>query len=296
VGPQHRPRTEACGLEDGVVVMVRSRTTAICTLVLLLAAAQGVSADEAAEPTALAESAPVGVNIDLGLAGIYSFRGLNVFQSSSPMDQNALFAPSVTWSIFDTGLSLGYWGGYQATGDNIPQLIDAGLGAEQDFAVGYSADLPDDLSLSGSVVLYLYPFADAAAAGATAPAYLEPGVCLSWSDVVTLSLGLSYMAGLQDALAGSRYLYVNPSVSYSLPFGSAFSFDFSAGFGYKLFNHPDETTNNVFDVLLGIAAPIALPSGFYLAPSLNLAWTNLDGRSVGDEFSFWGGVNVGVDL
>ncbi len=67
-----------------------------------------------------------GINLDFGFASAYLFRGINMFQNNGQMNQHTLLAPSITWQVFDTGLSIGYIGVYQLNGGNTSKLIDAG--------------------------------------------------------------------------------------------------------------------------------------------------------------------------
>ena len=65
-----------------------------------------VEAEPAPTPEPVAEPAPAdveeeeaksyGINIDMGFATIYNFRGFNSFQESTQQDANAAFFPSIT--------------------------------------------------------------------------------------------------------------------------------------------------------------------------------------------------------
>ncbi|MBU1238084.1 hypothetical protein KJ865_00110, partial [Myxococcota bacterium] len=92
--------------------------------------------EKKAEP-AKAEESSLGLNAELQVSSAYVFRGLNVFQKTSQMNQNMLLAPGVTWSVFETGITIGYWGAYQLTGDNRSLNTDVGLNLEQDLYVTY---------------------------------------------------------------------------------------------------------------------------------------------------------------
>jgi hypothetical protein len=95
--------------------------------------AEGAAAEE--------ESAGYGLNIDVMYSTLYVFRGYNVFQDSSQMDQHGFLAPSITWSVFDTGLSIGYWGAFQLYGERRRAMIHEAIGAEQDLYLTYDFDL-----------------------------------------------------------------------------------------------------------------------------------------------------------
>lgn len=300
--------------------------------VLLVLIASVVSVAAVAEETAALETElttedladdgdsddPIGLNLDLGFATAYVFRGYNVFQEDSQLDQNMLLAPGITWSVFDTGLWIGYWGAFQISGDNIRSNIDGGVGAEQDLLVGYDLGLGEAFTLSFGLAYYFYPFADEAAAGCKVPSYLEPSAGISIATVIDIGLNFTYFAGLQDAVSDYRYLYLNPTLGKSFELHEMVGLDLGVGYGYK-FYHPDSSVNeNFHDFLFTLGLPIYLPRGFYVTPSFGMAWTDIrdsssrtgtssyiptggaEGatttRSAADEFVFWGGLNVGVDL
>jgi hypothetical protein len=247
-------------------------------------------------PEADSEDDAIGLNLDLGFASAYVFRGINVFQKDSQLDQHMLLAPGVTWAIFDTGLSIGYWGAYQISGGAISDRIDAGLGAEQDAILGYSLGLPHDLALSFGVTGYLYPWADETEAGTECPFYLEPGAGIAWAGPIDLSLKASYMLGLQGEIRDFSYLYVNPRIGKTFAFGARVKLSVGLGYGFKRWQEGNDGAGNVHDVAVDVALPIDIASGLYVTPSVHAGWTNLVDRELEDELFVYGALNVGVNL
>jgi hypothetical protein len=272
----------------------------VVVLFVCLAAALPARADEAAEE----EDGGLGLSIELGLMSSYVFRGWNVFQEDEQMDPHLLLAPGVSWSIFDTGLTLGYWGAFQLTGDNIDANIDDAIGMEQDLYLTYELGLPYDLTFSAGLFAYLYPAADKAVAGATLPAFLEPQVGLGWSGVVDVSLTVAYLLGVQqdvDAIRDCSYFYVSPKVSKSFALASWVGLDVALSYGVKVFQEGNEGRDNVHDLQLTAAAPISLWGPFWLTPLVGVAWTNVEDapgapKDFGDGVVVWGGVTAGVSL
>jgi hypothetical protein len=269
-----------------------------------LAAPAGAAAAEAVtaaqEPAAEApeeEEAGGGVNLDLGFATHYVFRGLNLFMEDEQLDPHMLLAPGATWSVGDTGLSLGWWAAFQLNG-NVRDNIDAGAGLEQDAFAAYEFGLTDAVSLGIQLYAYMYPFADEAAAGTDgAPVWLEPGAWVTWSGAVDLGLTVTYMAGVQETLADYRYLYLSPSIGRSLELADALSLELAGSFGSKLWSGAgSKLQDNTFDVTVKAALPWYATDAFYVAPGVGVAWTNLAGLGCGGEIVVWGALNVGVDL
>jgi hypothetical protein len=91
----------------------------------------------------------IGIDLDLGVASLYAFRGLNLFKQAGQNDANALFAPAITWTIGETGFSVGYLGAYQWTGSNRSALVDAGIGHEQDLVAADTRVFSDKDSRAG---------------------------------------------------------------------------------------------------------------------------------------------------
>lgn len=294
---------------------VASRAVALLTAGLLFGDASTVSAEaEPAEADGAAEAAEdesVGVNLELGYASAYVFRGLNLFQERLQLDQNMLLAPGASWNVAHTGLTLGYWSGYQITGKNISDNVRAGVSVEQDLYASYELTLPLDMALGFSFQGYFYPAADPDVAGASVPTYLEPAIAFSYSTVVELGLSVSYLAGVQsaDPIADYRYLYLNPTVSKSLEVTPEAGLELQVGYGFKYFNTGNAGRDNIHDLLLSAALPIHPGGGIaYLTPGIAAAWTNIEdvvdaesgevvqAKSFGDGFALWASVALGVDL
>ncbi|HUT76835.1 MAG TPA: TorF family putative porin [Polyangia bacterium] len=257
-----------------------------------------------------------GLNFDLGFATAYVFRGVNVFSDGDQLDPHMLLAPGIRWSIFDTGLWLGYWGAFQLNGDNLSDNIDAGVGIEQDLLLGWDRDLGEAATVSLFLYWYFYPAADKATAGAKVPSYMDPGMALTVRPGVDLAVGISYFAAVQDALSDYRYLYLNPSIGKDFELNERVGLEAKLGYGVKLYHRDSALRDNRHDVQLTVAVPIDIGSGWYLTPGLGAAWTDLAGEPpvvpqqqvVPDPatvrgrpgsrngYVVWGGLNVGVEL
>jgi len=278
---------------------VRSTILLGCGAIALIAApALGAETEAAAEAeTAEAEAAGVGVNLDLGFATHYVFRGLNLFQEDAQLDPHTLLAPGATWSVGDTGLSLGWWAAFQLNG-NVRDNIDAGAGLEQDLFATYEFGLTDSVALGLQMYAYLYPFADEdVTLTRGAPIWLEPGASITWSTAVDLGLTVTYMAGVQDAIAEYSYLYLSPTLGRSFELAEPLSLDLAASFGYKAWLRSDEKLqDNTFDVGVKAGLTWCATDIFYVTPAVGFAWTNLEGLGFADEFIVYGMLNVGVDL
>lgn len=238
----------------------------------------------------------VGVDGEVTYASAYMFRGYNVFQKGSQMDQHGMLAPGLTWTARSIPLTIGYWGAFQVNGKNLFAMVDAGLGAEQDLFISYDISLPHNMGLSVGAYWYFYPLARPAIAGTNLPSYLEPTVAWSWSGVVDVGLGLAFFAGLQDALSDYRYLYINPSVSRSFALSTWASLGVGASFGYKVFTDPDKMTDNVYDVFLGVDCTFPMGKLLTIKPGVAAAWTNLAGRDFADEVGVFGTLTLGAAL
>ncbi len=245
----------------------------------------GASDDSAAEPAEEAKK-PVGISVDVGISSIYNFRGLNVFMEKTMQDQNAFFAPSLTWSIFDTGLSLGYWGAYQLTGDNKTYMVDYGLGHEQDLILGYSKGFADDsVSLNAAFTYYFYPFADEDVAGCKNPSIIEPTLGIGIATVLDIGFSVSYFHAIQKEIALLRHAYFNFSLGKGFTFNDTFGMDLGMGFGIKAWLKSDGVKNdyNRFDLHFDWGIPINLTDKLYIKPAVRLAWTDLKTVAVDDD-------------
>lgn len=232
---------------------------------------------------------------DAGVSSAYAFRGLNTFQSKSQQDVAGLFAPSATLGLGDSGVSVGYWGGFQISGDNQAGLVDAGFGAEQDLFVTYGATVAENLKVGAAFTTYIYPFASEAVAGTASPLYLEPGASITWSPGVDLGLSVAYTFGVQDALAGARYVYVRPTLGKTVALPAKFALSAAVGGGFKGYGDGGPT-DNVWDVSADLAVQKDFDGGFYLRPGAHAVWTNLEGKTVAESSFAWFGLNAGVVL
>ncbi len=256
----------------------------------------------------------VGVNVEVGFHSAYVFRGYNVFQDSRQTDQNMLLAPGFSWTIFGTGLTFGYWSAYQISGNDIGGNVDSGVGAEQDLYLSYEHAFFDRLNLGVSLFYYFYPAADENAAGVANPSYFEPIVSLVFSAGIDVGLDITYFLGIQDAIRDLSYLYVNPHIGKSIAVHEAAALEFSFGYGFKAWKD-DSLVDNTHDILFTVAVPITFAYGFYIRPSFNVAWTNLETISAQSdahphlpsgnlqdiqqqprESVIWAGVDVGINL
>jgi hypothetical protein len=259
-------------------------------------------------PTASEE---MGLNLDVGFATAYVYRGWNVFQREFQTDPHMLLAPGATWAIGDSGVTVGYWAAYQLTGANTGANTDGALNAEQDLFVTYDLELPQDVTMSFGLTAYAYPVADAAVIGASVPLYFEPAIAWTYATAVDLGLAVSYLAGVQNQpdIWGLSYLYLNPSVAKSLELSENLGLELGLGYGFKLFNEGIEGRDNVHDVTLTAALPVH-PGGptAYVAPGIGVAWTNVEDvtdddsgevlhdRNFADGFVTWVSLNLGMDI
>jgi hypothetical protein len=279
--------------------------------VLFLALSGPARADDAPAPAAPAVAAPapapveapppkpIGLVLDMGFRTAYLFRGNNVF-GDKQLDPHGLFEPSVVWTIPGTALSVGWWGGFQTNGGNVQAKLDRALGGEQDLWFNYDVALPASLTLSLGTQAYVYPMASGlpANAGTSCPWYLEPRVGLAWAGPVTLSVNVMYFLGLQDtpAVRGSSYLYLNPKIARTFTLLPFMNLDLALSYGFKEFIDGNAGHANIHDVLFKASVTFRPYGKLYVTPGFGAAWTNLPGRSAGDEFAVFGSVNVGVEL
>ncbi|MBI3206726.1 MAG: hypothetical protein HYZ29_34645 [Myxococcales bacterium] len=235
----------------------------------------------------------MGVVAEVSIATAYAFRGLNVFQDQSQGDQHALFSPSLAYSPRNTSLTFGYAGFFQWTGRNRAELVENGVGHEQDFVMTYAAKA-GSTSAAAALTYYAYPFASARAAGKAWPSYLEPAVTITWSTEVDVTLQLLYFHGVQSELAAGRYAYLHPTVGKTFELDRGTTLSAALGAGYKDF--PDHNTeDNAWDVHFDWKLTFALGRG-YLAPAVHLAWTNLASEAIGGETLVWAGFASGIGL
>jgi hypothetical protein len=238
----------------------------------------------------------LGVEIDLGVASIYAYRGINVYKAQDQSEANALFSPSITWTIGETGVSLGYVGVYQMTGANRSALVDSGVGHEQNLALSYARSFSDRITGAASLTYTAFPFAKASVAGTTLPSYLEVGVGASYAGPVDVALSLSYLAGVQEVLAESRHAYARPSVAKTIEIASGVELSLAGGAGFKLYTTERDTTDNVVDISLDAKVRLRVGDRAYVSPAVHYGWTNLDDLAFADEQMVWGSLNTGLSL
>ena len=238
------------------------------------------------------------VNLSFLVSSIYNFRGLNVFKETSQADQRALFSPSVTGTVFHPGVWIKYAGFFQINGDNRGYLIDSGVGAEQDIAVGFDYDFTDKLSLSTSLTYYFFPFALSRITGVDWPSYLEPAVGIQYkTDHGTrLGLQLSYFAPIQDRLRDQRYMYTNLIVGRSFQFTARLALDFDFSFGYKLFADPSILQDTIFDLDFCVSLPVSLADRLKLVPGMHAAWAYFVNTRFGDQYMVYLSLDLVADF
>ncbi len=257
------------------------------------------------EREAALEDSKIGLNMSLDFQTAYVFRGYNVFQQDSQLDQQMLFAPGISWNILGSGIELGYWGAYQVTGDNIGENVASALGTEQDLYLNYPWELTQEMALSFGTVLYLYPGADASITGADVPIFIEPGIGFNASLIVDLGLNASYFFGIQDeaGIRGISYLYINPTVAKQFTLTPQIELGLGLGYGFKLFKEGNDGAGNIHDISVSVALPICLRERVCFSPGFNVAWTDLadtvDAETgeatefkAADGFALWGGITI----
>jgi|WetSurMetagenome_2_1015567.scaffolds.fasta_scaffold300584_1 hypothetical protein len=243
------------------------------------------------------EGEALGLNVDVGWASMYVFRGLNVFADSSVMDQNMLFDPSVTWEVADTGLTVGWWSAWQLNGDNRASNVENAVGAEQDLCLTYEIALKDDtLTLTPSLMAYLYPFAYDQDAEPSLPYWLEPGATLTWSDTLDVGVQVAWMMSPASDLKGASYLYVRPVLGKTFDFSDSAGLELAGGLGYKALPGADTGPGNIWDVEIDAVGTFAVGGPVYVSPGLHGAWSNQPGLDFSKELMGWGSVNVGADF
>jgi len=240
------------------------------------------------------------VNVDVEGASAYLWRGINIFAGAKDQNTQAFSVfPSITATF--GGLSLGYWGAFQLSGDNKSELVDAGAGAETDLIAKYSATIADNLTAYGMLTYWIYLGADKDAAGTSTPMYLEPGAGLTYSTAVDLGLYVGYYRGLQEATQPYSFVYINPSVGKTLPISGDISLALGLSAGYKAYTNADGgPKDRPFDITANVGATFPF-SDLYITPGVHAAFVTRDkdvvaNPSGADEFIAWAGVHVGYNL
>jgi hypothetical protein len=186
---------------------------------------------------------------------------------------------------------------YQLNGDNAGQLVAEGVGHEQDIAVGFNRGfLGERLGLSTYLNVVLYPFASKEDAGTRVPVVLEPAVGLAYSTFVDLGLELTWSVGVQDAISDGRFLYINPTLGKELGLTSSLSMALGAGLGVKVFHDPEANPDNQFDLAFDCEFPVKLAGNVSVKPGVHIGWTDLDGKSAGDEYFVFGSLVMALSL
>jgi len=266
-----------------------------------VAAPAAVPADTGATEVAPASGAAPStvVNLDVEGASAYVWRGMNLFGENQNTQAFSVF-PSLTATF--GGLSLGYWGAFQLSGDNKSDKVDSGVGAETDLIAKYSASLAENLTAYGMLTYWIYLAADDKApvpAPEATPMYLEPGVGLTYSTAADLGLYLGYYRGLQEGTKPYSFLYINPSVGKTLPLSGDIALALGLSGGYKVYtNLADGAPKDyALDLTANVGATFPF-SDMYVTPGIHAAFVtrDIDGSEFADEFIAWAGVHVGYNL
>jgi len=249
----------------------------------------------ATEATATTAAPSALINVDVEGASAYVWRGMNLFGENQNTQDFSVF-PSITATF--GGLSIGYWGAFQVSGDNKSALVDAGVGAETDLILKYSGTLAENLSYSALLTYWIYAAADEAAAGTKTPMYIEPGVGVTYTTAADLGLYVGYYRGLQDATNPYSFLYINPSVGKTIPLSGDIGLALGLSAGYKVFtNDPPTDQDKALDLTLN--AGVTLPfSDLYITPQVHASFVtrDIDNAEFSDQFIAWAGVHVGYNL
>jgi hypothetical protein len=237
------------------------------------------------------------LNIDVEGASAFVWRGINLYGEQQNTQHFAVF-PSLT-AVFG-GLSLGYWGAYQLSGDNRTALIDSGVGAQTNLILKYTGWVNERLSYSAALTYWIYPFADEDVAGTATPMYIEPGAGISYLTGADLGLYVGYYRGLQSATEPGSFVYINPSIGKTIALGGDLGLALGLSAGYKIFTNDPPAEDRAFDVALNLGVAIPL-SDMYITPQVHAAYATRDDAVVpeaefSDSFIAWVGVHVGYDI
>jgi len=237
------------------------------------------------------------LNVDVEGASAYVWRGINVFGEQQNTQAFSVF-PSLTATF--GGLSLGYWGAFQLSGDNKSELVDRGVGGQNNFILKYNSYFDNGLVYSAMLTYWIYPFANEEVAGTATPMYLEPGVGLSYLAGADLGLYVGYYRGLQDVTEPASFLYINPSIGKTFPLNEDLGLALGLSAGYKVFTNDPPAEDHAFDLALNVS--LAIPfNDMYITPGLHAAYATRDDAVVpnagfSDSFVAWAGVHVGYDV
>lgn len=234
------------------------------------------------------------LNLDVEAASAYVWRGINMF-GENQNSQTFSILPSVTATF--GALSLGYWGAFQLSGDNKSELVDAGVGGQNNLILKYGGSLDNGLAYSAMLTYWIYPFADEEVAGVATPMYIEPGAGISYLAGADLGLYVGYYRGLQTVTEPASFLYINPSIGKTFALSGDLGLALGLSAGYKVFTDDPPTEDRAFD--LGLNLSVAIPfSDTYITPQLHAAYATRDDDVVpdaefSDSFVAWVGVHVG---
>jgi hypothetical protein len=268
--------------------------------------AAAVSAPATPTDTGAAEAAPSDgaapstlINIDVEGASAYVWRGVNLFGATQDEQAFSVF-PSITATF--GAVSIGYWGAFQLSGDNKSDLVDTGVGGENDFILKYSGSISDDLAYSAMLTYWIYPFADEDAAGVATPMYIEPGAGITYATGADLGLYVGYYRALQGVNDPFSFLYINPSVGKTIPLTGDIGLAVGLSAGYKIYTDlPDGTDpDRALDLTLNVGATIPF-SDMYITPQVHASYVTRDDGAVPDaefkdQFIAWAGVHVGYNI
>jgi len=233
---------------------------------------------------------------DIGVATAYALRGLNAFQSNGQQEVASVCTPAFEVGFGDTGLAVGWLGAAQLNGANREELVSRGIGAENNVFATWSTALGESVEVGAATTVLLYPLADAGAAGTVNPMYVEPAVNVTWTGPVDVGAEVIYSTGVQAAVAGAPYAYLHLTGEKAMDLGGGYGLTAGGGGGYKAYTVPDAPTDNVWDVSLDLTVQRDFDNGIYVAPSVHGAWTNLEGKTVGESMFVWVGMNMGVGI
>jgi len=274
---------------DPLLEELRSLRAELEQVAALSVAASEASLAAEAQSLQLEETSPASLSAGIGVNSHYAWRGLNYLQATSQKDQHAYVSPWLSAAIGDSGWSVGYWGAYQATGDNIASTTAGASSHENDLWVDWSTDVAGG-AVSANVygLAYLYPFADADVAGADVPTWVEPGAGLTWNGPVSIGASAAWYQAVQEPLRGGEYLYLNTSISGEQAVHDAIAVGLGASAGYKA---GQGYIDNTLDLQLDWTLSIALDQ-LTLSPGTHVTWTNFEDAAPGEAYFVWWGAET----
>lgn len=216
----------------------------------------------------------VRVSGNLGWASAYVFRGYNAFGGGVTGEQDGLWTASAR-ADHGSGAWAAWWGGFQASGDDIDANIDAVWGGEQDLVVGWDHSLGADWVGTTSFTAMVYPLAAPSVAAANqVPVYVEPAVAVVRPGTTTFGARASWLYGVQPELEAYRYAYVGMNVLRTTDLGDGWWIDVGASFNGKLAAPEAFGPSNRIDGSLDATLRRALSRRATLAPGLHVVCTD----------------------